>query len=40
MKLPEIDRPLWQQTVTLARAALMKQVDLVTQLMGFVAKNH
>ena len=38
--LPEIDLPLWQQTVTLTRSELMKQVDLVTQLMGFVSKNH
>ena len=38
--LPEIDLALWQQTVTMARSNQLKQVDLVTQLMGFVAKNH
>jgi uncharacterized repeat protein (TIGR03837 family) len=38
--LPAIDRPLWQAAVSAFRTRQVKQIDLVTQLLGFVSKTH
>lgn len=38
--LPEVDLPLWQACVLSARARLMAQTDLVSQLLQFVAEKR
>jgi uncharacterized repeat protein (TIGR03837 family) len=38
--LPEVDLPLWQACVLSARARLMTQMDLVGQLLQFVAEKR
>ncbi len=38
--LPEIDLPAWQACATEARARLMQQMDLVSQLLQFVAEKR
>ena len=38
--LPQIDLPLWQDCVLAARARLMTQIDLVSQLLQFVAEKR
>lgn len=38
--LPTLNLPLWQQTVSDARALLLQQDDLVSRLLKFTAKNH
>ncbi len=38
--LPNIDLPQWRVAATEFMARQVKQIDLVTQLMGFVAKTH
>jgi uncharacterized repeat protein (TIGR03837 family) len=38
--LPEVDLPLWQACVLSARARLMTQMDLVSQLLQFVAEKR
>lgn len=38
--LPEVDLPLWQACVQSARARLMAQIDLVSQLLQFVAEKR
>jgi hypothetical protein len=38
--LPEIDLPLWQPCVQAAKARLLEQCDLVSQLLQFVAEKR
>jgi uncharacterized repeat protein (TIGR03837 family) len=38
--MPAIDLPLWQEAASEFRTLQVKQIDLVTQLLGFVAKTH
>lgn len=38
--LPTIDLALWQVAATEFKTRQVKQIDLVTQLMGFVTKTH
>jgi uncharacterized repeat protein (TIGR03837 family) len=38
--LPEVDLPLWQACVESARVRLMAQIDLVSQLLQFVAEKR
>jgi uncharacterized repeat protein (TIGR03837 family) len=38
--LPEIDLPLWQACTEAARTRLMTQIDLVSQLLQFVAEKR
>jgi uncharacterized repeat protein (TIGR03837 family) len=38
--LPAIDLPLWQAAAEQLKSSQVKQIDLVTQLLGFVAKTH
>jgi hypothetical protein len=38
--LPAIDLPLWQACVQSARTRLMSQMDLVSQILQFVAEKR
>jgi len=38
--LPPLDIPLWRDAAAEFKSSQVKQIDLVTQLMGFVAKTH
>ena len=38
--MPAIDLPLWQAAASEFRTRQLKQIDLVTQLLGFVSKTH
>ena len=38
--LPAIDLPLWQAAASAFRTRQVKQIDLVSQLLGFVSKTH
>jgi len=38
--LPQVDLPAWQACATAARARLMQQMDLVSQLLQFVAEKR
>jgi uncharacterized repeat protein (TIGR03837 family) len=38
--LPALDLPLWQAAAEQFKTRQVKQIDLVTQLLGFVAKTH
>jgi uncharacterized repeat protein (TIGR03837 family) len=38
--MPAIDLPRWQEAASEFRMLQVKQIDLVTQLLGFVAKTH
>ncbi len=38
--LPTLDLPFWQVAAKELKARQVKQMDLVTQLMGFVSKTH
>ena len=38
--MPAIDLPLWQEAASEFRTRQVKQIDLATQLLGFVTKTH
>jgi hypothetical protein len=38
--LPQIDLPAWQACAASAKARLMQQMDLVSQLLQFVAEKR
>jgi uncharacterized repeat protein (TIGR03837 family) len=38
--LPPLDEPAWRACVRAARARLMRQADLASQLIGFVAEKR